>query len=54
MKSPLKHNLCKINDMLDLFDKTTIALLNPIKKLKIASAAKVDTLMELEQKGKNN
>jgi len=53
LKSPLKHNLSKINDILDLFDKSTIALLNPIKKMKIAAATKFETLMELEKKGKN-
>lgn len=51
MKSPLKHNLSKINDILDLFDKSTVALLNPIKKLKISAAAKFEDLMELEKKG---
>lgn len=50
MKSSIKHNLSKINDILDLFDKSTLALLNPIKKLKISSAAKSEHLMELESK----
>jgi len=51
MKSPLKHNLSKINDILDLFDKSTLALLNPIKKLKISATAKFEDLTELGKKG---
>lgn len=51
MKSPLKHNLSNINDILDLFDKSTLALLNPIKKLKISAAAKFQDLMEMVKKG---
>jgi hypothetical protein len=53
LKFSLKHNLSKINDILDLFDKSTLALLNPIKKLKISAAAKFENLMELEKKGNN-
>lgn len=52
MKNPVKFNLSKINEMLDLFDKTSIALLNPIKKLKISCSEKINTLKELEEKGK--
>jgi len=36
MKIPLNHNLHKLNDIIDLFESATSALLNPIKKLKIS------------------
>jgi hypothetical protein len=52
MKTPLKFNLLRINEILDLFDKTTSALINPIKKLKISCASKLENLAEKEEKGK--
>ena len=52
MKNPLKNNLSKINEILNLFDKTTIALINPIKKLKISYASKINSLLEFDKKGK--
>jgi len=44
LKYPLKHNLNNINDLLELFDETTAALLNPIKKLKISYIMRINSL----------
>jgi hypothetical protein len=52
MKTPLKFNLLRINEILDLFDKTTSALINPIKKLKIFCSSKLENLTEKEENGK--
>ncbi len=52
MKTPINHNLSIINEIIELFDKTTLALLNPIKKLKVASTDKYTSLSELEYKSK--
>ena len=43
MKSPLKQNLNNLNDLLSLFDQTTAALLNPIKKLKISYSMRINS-----------
>jgi len=43
MKNPLNHNLTKLQDILDLFDKATAALLNPIKKLKISYNMRINS-----------
>jgi len=50
MKTPIKFNLLRINEILDLFDKTTSALINPIKKLKISCETKLENLAEIEEK----
>ncbi len=43
MKNPLNHNLTKLEDILDLFDRATCALLNPIKKLKISYNMRINS-----------
>lgn len=44
IKIPSKQNLRNINEFLDLFDRTTTALLNPIKKLKISYNMRINSI----------
>lgn len=43
LKYPMKNNLNNIDDLLNLFEQTTAALLNPIKKLKISYNMRINT-----------
>ena len=43
IKNPLKQNINTVADILDLFERTTSSLLNPIKKLKISYNMRINS-----------